>query len=267
MANTSSHDPKMLWHYQPGDGPVIGVAIHAGHEIRPELLPYLAIDEATRIREEDPYTDYWTLACDHQIFARRSRFEVDLNRPIDEAICVQPGDCWNLQVWKKPLPTALFEKSLAEHAEFYAMLKQVLTGIEQQHGKFAIYDIHAYNHRRHGPVGEVSDPARNPEINIGTGSMNREYWAPVVDGFIHDLRQFDFLGRHLDVRENVNFKGRQLCQFVHENFPQTGCAIAIEVKKFFMDEWTGVCLPEHVNAIRNAFASTVSSTTERLGTL
>lgn len=263
--NALAHDPKLLWHYQPGDGPTIGIAIHAGHEMRPELLPYLAIDEATRIREEDPYTDYWTLACDHQIFTRRSRFEVDLNRPPEEAICVQPGDCWNLNVWKKPLSAQLMERSIAEHTAFYAMLERVLSNIVHKHGKVIVYDIHSYNHRRDGPRAAAADADGNPEINLGTGSMNRNYWAPVVDRFISDMRSFDFLGRHLDVRENVNFKGRYLAQFVHEKFPGTGCALAIEVKKFFMDEWTGVSHPEEVNSLRDALSETVAGVTEELG--
>ncbi|MFN6987032.1 MAG: N-formylglutamate amidohydrolase, partial [Rhizobium oryzihabitans] len=28
-------------------------------------------------------------------------------------------------------------------------------------------------------------------------------------------------------------------RFIHERFAENGCAIAIEFKKFFMDEWTG----------------------------
>ena len=262
-----SHEPKILWHCQSGNGPILGLALHAGHEIRTELLDYLAIDEATRIQEEDPYTDYWALVCDHQIITRRSRFEVDLNRPSAEAICVQPGDCWNLQVWSAKLPDSVIKRSLAEHASFYKMLGQVLSGLEEQYGKFVVYDIHSYNHRRHGPREEAADPSGNPEINIGTGSMNRDYWAPVVDRFIGDLRGFDFLGRTLDVRENVNFKGRHLAQFVHENFPESGCAIAIEIKKFFMDEWTGVAIPEQVNAMRDALAATVPGVTEEVARL
>lgn len=259
-----SHDPKILWHYQPGNGPTIGLAVHAGHEIRPELLPYLAIDEASRIREEDPYTDFWTLACDHQIITRRSRFEVDLNRAADDAICIQPADCWNLKVWCERLPSSLIDRSLSEHAAFYGMLSEVLSDIERRHGKFVVFDIHSYNHRRHGAREAPADPSANPEINIGTGTMDRDRWAPVVDRFIDDLRGFDFLGRSLDVRENVKFKGRYLAQFVHENFRETGCAIAIEVKKFFMDEWTGVAFPEQVNAMRDALAATVPGITEAL---
>ena len=262
-----SRDPKILWHHHEGTGPTIGLALHAGHEIRAELLPYLAIDEATRIREEDPYTDFWTLACDHQIMTRRSRFEVDLNRPPPEAICVQPADCWNLEVWNERLPDALIERSLAEHAAFYRMLGEVLASLEQRHGKFVVYDIHSYNHRRHGPREEAADPSGNPEINVGTGTMERDFWAPVVDRFIAELRGFDFLGRKLDVRENVKFKGGYLARYVHENFPKSGCVLAIEVKKFFMDEWTGVGFPEEINAVRDAFEATVPCVAEELACL
>jgi hypothetical protein len=73
--------------------------------------------------------------------------------------------------------------------------------------------------------------------------MNRSRWSHVVDPFMEQLRRFDFLGRTMDVRENVAFQGKgQQARFVHEVFPKTGCAIAVEFKKFFMDEWT--CMPD-----------------------
>jgi hypothetical protein len=69
--------------------------------------------------------------------------------------------------------------------------------------------------------------------------MDRNRWAKVVDRLIVELREFDFCGRHLDVRENVKFKGGHLEHWIHTNFPASGCAIEIELKKFFMDEWSG----------------------------
>lgn len=52
--------------------------------------------------------------------------------------------------------------------------------------------------------------------------MDRNRWGRLVDRFISDLRAFDFLGRHLDVRENVKFVGRQFPKWVHTRFPATG---------------------------------------------
>ena len=61
----------------------------------------------------------------------------------------------------------------------------------------------------------------------------------MIDRFIADLRAFDFMGRKLDVRENVKFKGGNQVKWLHENFAENGCGLAIEFKKFWMDEWTG----------------------------
>jgi hypothetical protein len=46
-----------------------------------------------------------------------------------------------------------------------------------------------------------------------------------------------------------------LTRFVHDNFPDTGCAVALEVKKFFMDEWTGVPHRADLASLQQMFAS------------
>ena len=229
------------WRVDLGDGPFVGLAIHAGHEMRQALRGALAIDEDARRREEDPYTDRIAALCGTKVVTSRSRFEVDLNRPANEAICIQPADCWNLRVWKQEdgLTQTMYRRSLDEHARFYSMLASLLDQIAERQGRFVVLDCHSYNHRRAGPTAPPADPAQNPEINIGTGSMDRAYWAPVVDRFSSALAGANYLGRHLDVRENVKFRGRFLAEFVHKRYPRSGCCIAIEVKKFFMDEWTG----------------------------
>ena len=42
----------------------------------------------------------------------------------------------------------------------------------------------------------------------------------------------------------------ELARFVHQRHPHTGCAIAIEFKKFYMDEWTGEPDPRELAAMR-----------------
>ena len=42
-----------------------------------------------------------------------------------------------------------------------------------------------------------------------------------------------------------------------------GCAIALEFKKFFMDEWTGVPVAEEVDAMRH-FMNVVADTSRNL---
>jgi hypothetical protein len=252
MSKTSL-DIGPFWEFRLGTGPLIGVALHAGHNLRAEIIPLLAINEEQRFREEDPYSDYWTQVCSTQILTLRSRFEVDLNRPREQAIYRTPEDAWGIQVWNKQPEKSVVEESLAEHDRFYQTLRKQLKEIEKNTGLFVVLDFHSYNHRRGGPDAPSADPELNPEINIGTGTLNRPLWDSVVDGFISAVHNSDFLGRHLDVRENVNFRGRYLAQFVHEQFPKSGCVLAIEVRKFFMDEWTGLADIRQVVALREAF--------------
>ena len=255
-----------IWKLDQGNNPLVASAIHDGHSVREEVRNIFALDEATQLREEDPFTGQWTTIADTRLIGLRSRFEVDLNRPREKAVYLEPEDAWGLQVWcKRPAP-AVVERSLAEYDAFYAQVDQVLSDLEQRFGRFVVFDLHTYNHRRAGPRGPIADPALNPEVNVGTGTMDRARWAPIVDRFIADLRAFDFLGRHLDVRENVKFFGGQFPRWIHENFPESGCALAIEFKKFFMDEWTGEQDParKQVEAIRQALKSTVPGVLQEL---
>ena len=243
-----------LYRAHEGAGPLVAVALHAGHAVRPSLRPLLAIPEATRLREEDPYTDRWTAIAPTRVRVLRSRFEVDLNRPREGALYLDPEQSWGLRVWRESLPDAETETSLALHDEFYRAMAGILDRKAEQ-GPFVVYDIHSYNHRREGPNGPEAPGAENPEVNLGTGSMD-ERWRPVGDAFLGSLSDHDFRGRRLDVRENVRFRGGHFPAWVHDRYPGRGCALAIEVKKFFMDEWTGVAHRAELDAVREALAAT-----------
>jgi hypothetical protein len=176
-------------------------------------------------------------------------------------------DAWGLHLWKEQPPRELIERSLEEYDRFYGEVKRFMTDLENRFGHFVVFDLHSYNHLRDGPDQPCADPELNPEVNVGTGTMERERWASIVDRFISDLSTFDFLDRHLDVRENVKFKGGQFSCWIHETFPETGCAIAIEFKKFFMNEWTGELYHKQFDAIKDALQSTVPGVLEELKNL
>ena len=151
-----------------------------------------------------------------------SRFEVDLNRPRDKAVYINPEDAWGLTVWKSAPPPEMVEASLAQYDAFYAEVEQILSAVAAQYGRFVVFDLHSYNHRRDGAQGSPADPALNPEVNIGTGTLDRAIWGALTDRFMADLRAFDYAGRHLDVRENVKFQGGQFSRWVHQTFPGVG---------------------------------------------
>jgi hypothetical protein len=247
-----------------GDSPLVGAAIHDGHAVRREVANLLYIDEATRLREEDPHTASRAAVAPTRIVGLTSRFEVDLNRPRDKAVYLEPDDCWGLKIWKSPPAKDLVARSLQEYDDSYGAVFDALADVARRHGRFAVFDVHSYNHQRGGPGSACAPAAENPEVNIGTGSMDRERWGRLADRFIAGLRQFDYQGRHLDVRENVKFQGGNFSRWVHEKFPGQGVTLAIEFKKCFMNEWTGEADCGQLQCLRQALESTCAGVLEEL---
>lgn len=230
---TSRASDVAEWHIDGAGRPLIATAIHDGHHVRDEVADLMVLDEATRLREEDPYSRLFTEVAPTRVVGLRSRFEIDLNRPREEAICTDPDSCWGLEVWRDEPPDDVVEGSLALHDAFYEEFGRLLHRMQNRYGGCVVLDIHNYNHRR-GDTKAPADPAGNPEVNVGTGSLDRSRWGNLVDRFIEELS-----AGGLDVRENVKFKGRYLAQFTHDTLPETGCCLALEFKKTFVDEWTG----------------------------
>jgi len=248
----------VLWNVAEGEEPLLATAVHDGHALRKEVAERFALAEHDRLREEDPYSGPWTAMAANRIVPRYSRFQVDLNRPREKAVYVRPEDAWGLTIWKEPPGKALVERSLGEYDAFYAKAGGILNRLSERFGRFVVLDLHTYNHRRGGPGAGPEDPAGNPEVNVGTASVDRNVWGKLVDGFMEDLRGFDFQGRSLDVRENVRFFGGNFPRWVNASYQGKGCALAIEFKKFFMDEWTGEVHREAYAAILPALEATVA---------
>jgi hypothetical protein len=253
------------WTLRRGDGPVVAAAIHDGNGLRAETRAAMALADADRLREEDPFTGQAIIDVPNHVIAGRSRFEVDLNRAADIAVYRTPDQSWGMKVWEQPPGAGLVERSLLIHERFYAAMGAWLDEVAADHGRFVVLDVHSYNHRRSGPGGEPTPQAEAPDVNIGTFSMPRDQWAWLLDPLIEAMRAFDFGGRRLDVRENVAFQGKgELTRFVHARYPEQGCAIAIEFKKFFMDEWTGLPDPAELALMRAFIAHVARHTRERL---
>jgi N-formylglutamate deformylase len=241
-----------------GNGsPIAATALHDGHALRAEVYVAMELGDEQRRREEDPHTGPWAEIVETSLIALRSRFEVDLNRPRERAVYLEPDHAWGLHVWRAPPAPSMITTSLAQYDAFYAAAARTFAHMCRQSGRFVVLDFHSYNHRRDGPTAPPADPATHPEVNIGTSNMDRRRWAPVVDGAIAHLRTADFMGRRLDVRENVKFRGGHFPRWVHDSFPAHGCAIAIEFRKSFMDEWTGTADATHLGAIRHVLAALV----------
>ncbi len=245
-----------------GDGPVLVFALHAGHDARPALHHAFGLSEDERFREEDPFTAAMMPDGLTAVEVLRTRFEVDLNRPRFRAVYQGPKDAWGLRVWDGELPDTEDRVSREVYDAFYALAFDVISAALQRHERAVIFDLHSYNHRRDGALAPAADPQSNPEVNLGTGRFDRSAWAPVVEAFSESLDDAGY-----DCRENVKFKGGHFAEWVTETFGGRACALAIEFKKVYMDEWTGV--PDHDAIARNrrALATAADAVEAALGRL
>ena len=251
--SSNNNNVERWWTVQQGPGRVVATAIHDGHDLRPDIEREMALSDADRLREEDPFTGEAVRGVPFHIVVHRSRFEFDLNRAADSAVYRTPEQCWGLEAWRSgELAAELVQGSLEIHSEYYRMLAALLDGLASRVDRFVVIDAHSYNHRRGGPDAAPTPQEDAPDINIGTFSMPRDAWAFLIDPLMEAMRSFDFNGRRLDVRENVAFQGKgEQTRFIHDRYPGRACAIALEFKKFFMDEWSGEPDPAELRAMRD----------------
>ena len=231
---------RPLWDVQRRGGPVLATAVHAGHAIRDELRPYMALSEADQRREEDPMTGIWSTIGDDAFRCYASRFQADLNRPRDRAVYRTPEDAWGLQVWRELPPEAMLERSLADHDAFYDMMATWLEGLIDECGKVLVLDIHSYNHRRDGPDGPPAPQDDNPDIDLGVTTLDPDRFGHVLEAFEETLRGSPMRDRQLDVRRNVRYPdGGHWPEWIFAQYGDDVATITLEVKKFYMDEWSG----------------------------
>ncbi len=236
--------------------PIVATAIHSGHDLRPEVEEVMVLESSVRRREEDPWTDHIAASVGSWVRVNRSRFEVDLNRSRDQSVYLNPADAWGLDLWADAPDPGIVERSRQLHDLFYQDLAVVLDQLVAEHRGFVLYDVHSYNHRRAGPTSAPEPAADNPLVNLGTGSLP-ERWRPVADVFLASMAEQDFGGQKIDARTDVRFKGGYLAAWLHDSYGEVGCALAIEFKKVFMDEWTGAVADDHLSDLAGALGESV----------
>lgn len=238
-----------------GSSPVITAAIHDGHDIRKELRPYLNLTEHDRMRQEDPYTGYLADISDSHIIVHTSRFEVDLNRTREKAVYRNPEDAWGMSVWKWDLPGEQIKKSLGIYDEFYKNVRSLIHHAIDRYGYFIILDLHSYNYRTENAYAGYPS-VLNPEVNLGTAFMTPA-WRTIAQIFTQSFSRHLVAGHHPEIREDIKSKGGEFSRWVNRNFGDFGCSLSVELKKNFMDEWTGRGDIYHLNEIKEALQATI----------
>ncbi|MCF7920627.1 MAG: N-formylglutamate amidohydrolase [Candidatus Cloacimonetes bacterium] len=235
---------------------ILCTAIHNGHGLVPLIAANMALNENERLYEEDPHTGYFTEICENRIIVQHSRFEIDLNRPSEKAFYIMPEQAWGLKVRKKTPAPEEIELAMSLYNAYYEKVQENVNHLLKTHKRIFVYDLHSYNHQRLGAGMPFDDPAKNPEIILGTNNMP-EKWFPLVEMVQKQLISEDYSGRSLDVRINVKFDGGHFSRWLHATFPDQVICIALEFKKIFMDEWSGEVDWKKAERLREILASTL----------
>lgn len=240
------------------DSPFWSFTIHDGHSISEELMPYVKLSDAERLREEDPYTASIADLPINQFIVSTSRFQLDLNRNLDNALYLRPEQAWGLEVFQPTLPESYVTQLHKQHQVLYNSIERHIASTIKKYGYFVILDIHSYNAKRES-AEEIVDETKNPQINLGT-FYNTAKWDKFIQHFAQIMKEAgSTVGENLDIRENVKFKGGNLAQHLIQRYGDLGCVISIEFRKDFMDEWSGEVYKDKVVAYNKILKDTVSA--------
>ena len=157
--------------------PALAVAIHAGHNVREELLPLLQISEKDHLFEEDPATDRMIRGTANAIWGLDSRAEYDLNRPVGQAVPLTAKQFWGVQVYRAAPADAMVQRSLEKYEAFYRFAGSCIRVLLERFGFCVVYDIHSYNISRQVEKGIVNPPL----FNLGTALLDRPRWGERID--------------------------------------------------------------------------------------
>lgn len=221
--------------------PYVCGAVHDGHQFRKELWQNCIHTEYERWFEEDPATKEMVQSHPIVIAGLDSRFEYDLNREPERAIY---EDAWGKQLWHKPLPNEMREKSLAKHNAFYKVVYALILKIEEKFGVCIVYDMHSYNWKRWDR--EV------PTWNLGTANVDNARFREEIESWRVILEKTPLPnGIKSTSKINDTFQGNgYFLKYITQNFDNT-LVLATEIAKVYCDELTQTMYPEVVRAVEN----------------
>ncbi|PID27557.1 MAG: hypothetical protein CSB55_08765 [Candidatus Cloacimonadota bacterium] len=228
--------------------PILMTSIHSGHDIPSFILQGTKVEEEIRLREEDPYTDFFTEISSNRVNVRNSRFYCDLNRSFENCVYVNPEDAWGLEVRNKNFNSAMLEKCREEYLKFYRQITVFINEMLLHHNRIALFDIHSYNHHRLGSDKPFDNPELNPDIILATHVLPESEVKFI--GEIKNILEKEL--PDLNIKINVKFDGGYFVRWVYRTYGKRVIPFSIEFKKIFMDEWTGKVDYEKQNIFRNA---------------
>jgi hypothetical protein len=211
-------------------------AIHNGGNFRKELRDKVNLSKSERWLEEDPFTWRFIESLPIRVVVYDSRYEYDLNRPLDDALY---EEAWGRAVWKTPLSEEEKSESLQKHRDFYRVVDALVEKMNSIFGNSIIFDIHSYNYKR------VNMLSKNfPTFNLGTERIIATKFRKPINSFLRGLKKIDLSPLENRVAENEIFFGRgYLLSHIVEKYSNS-LVLATEIKKIYVDEESGDEYPD-----------------------
>ena len=235
--------------------PYIAVAIHAGHHVREELLPLMALDSNQRKFEEDTATDLLIKGLGNTVWALESRAVYDLNRSKDMALPLTPERFWGTRVYKTLPSPEMNRKSLESYESFYQFMKTCIASILDRFGICIVYDIHSYNISRQQDKG-IKNP---PVFNLGTALLDKSKWNKAIELWLEQLRTISLPGIKTSVAENHVFCGKaEFCRYLC-HLDDRILVLPTEISKVYMDEIKGAVYPDVLLTMKNGLGKAILS--------
>ena len=235
--------------------PQIAVAIHAGHKVRKELLPLMALGPGQRMFEEDTGTDFMIQGQPNTIWGLESRAVYDLNRGSDMALPLSPEKFWGTRVYQRPPTAEMIRRSLESHDAFYRAMGTLITRMLDLFGYCVVYDIHSYNISRQQARGFDSPPV----FNLGTAALDRSKWKTQIESWLEKLGAISLPGIKTTVAENLVFSGKgEFCRRLTQWDPRI-LVLPTEVSKIYMDEIKGAIFPDIIKAVKKGLAQAITT--------
>jgi N-formylglutamate deformylase len=238
MSEHSSSPSGILRWRRERPSPVLAIAMHCGHSVRPELRARMVATEAQRLTEEDPGTDRLLSVFPVAIWTETSRFEVDINRPRPAAAYTTPDTCWGIQLYRQlPTPEQL-ERSRRRHDEAWETIDRMVDKAVDHFGFCILLDFHSYCYRREDPRAVWWQTPQMPVFNLGTRGAHPRF-AGLNRALLDSLRPLRWCGRPVTVGENTVFGGGTVHLRQQQRHPSRVVVPSLELVKVFMDEHSG----------------------------
>lgn len=228
---------KITFKYN-ADIPLVGLAIHAGHNLRAELKSICSQTDIDRFYEEDIATEKFIEELPVTIVLNDSRYEYDINRDEDTAFYDMYE--WGKKVWIENPTPQMRDESIKYYYEVTNFIDDVFSSLIEKHGFCVVYDIHSYNYKR-----RVDAPS--PIFNLGFRSLKgREQYGKK---FMDILSNIKLNGEKSDVLADIPFPGGSLGVKLSKKYKNL-YFFPTEIKKIYCDEITGELYSDILNEIQ-----------------